>query len=67
MSDLINKPIHILGAGGIGSVLTWSLVSVGYSVLFVEAHPDKVAYGVKNGVTVVGHGARPVPFMAFDD
>ena len=63
MSDLINKPIHILGAG----VLTWSLVSVGYSVLFVEAHPDKVADVVKDAVTVVGHGARPVPFRAFDD
>jgi 2-dehydropantoate 2-reductase len=67
MTDLINKPIHILGAGGIGAVLAWGLAHEGYSVVLVEAHPNKVAEGQKEGVTVVGRGAQPVPFVAFDD
>jgi len=64
---LINKTIHILGAGGIGAVLAWGLTREGYSVVLVEAHPNKVAEGQKQGVTVAGLGAQPVPFMAFDD
>ncbi len=67
MPDLINKPIHILGAGGIGAVLAWSLARKGYSVVLVDAHPGKVAEGRKEGVTVVGQGVQQVPFMAFDD
>jgi 2-dehydropantoate 2-reductase len=67
MPDLINKPIYILGAGGIGAVLAWGLAHEGYSVVLVDAHPGKVAEGRKNGVTVVGRGAQPVPFIAFDD
>ena len=64
---MINKTIHILGAGGIGAVLAWGLTREGYSVVLVEAHPNKVAEGQKQGVTVAGLGAQPVPFMAFDD
>jgi 2-dehydropantoate 2-reductase len=64
---LINKTIHILGAGGIGSVLAWGLAREGYSVILVEAHLGKVAAGQKEGVTVVGHGAQPVSFIAFDE
>ncbi len=64
---MINKTIHILGAGGIGAVLAWGLVREGYSVVLVEAHPNKVAEGQKKGVTVAGLGTQPVPFMAFDD
>ncbi len=67
MPDSINKPIHILGAGGIGAVLAWGLAHEGYSVVLVEAHPNKVAEGRKEGVTVVGRGTQQVPFMAFDD
>ena len=67
MPDLIRKPIHILGAGGIGAVLAWGLAREGYSVILVDAHPAKVAEGLKTGVTVVGLGAQPVPFVAFDD
>jgi 2-dehydropantoate 2-reductase len=67
MPDLINKPIHILGAGGIGAVLAWGLAHEGYSVVLVEAHPGKVTAGQKDGVTVVGRGAQLVPFMAFEE
>jgi 2-dehydropantoate 2-reductase len=67
MPDLINKPIHILGAGGIGAVLAWGLAREGYSVVLIDAHPGKVAEGLKEGVTVVGRGTQSVPFIAFDD
>jgi len=67
MPDLINKPIHILGAGGIGAVLAWGLAREGYAVVLVETHPGKLEAGRKEGVTVVGLGTQPVPFMAFDD
>lgn len=67
MPKLIDKPIHILGAGGIGAVLAWGLAREGYSVTLIDAHPGKVAEGQKTGVTVVGLGSQPVPFVAFDD
>lgn len=67
MPVLINKTIHILGAGGIGAVLAWGLAREGYSVVLVEAHSGKVAEGRKHGVTVVGRGTQPIPFTAFDD
>lgn len=67
MPNLINKPIHILGAGGIGAVLAWGLAHEGYSVILVDAHPGKVAEGRKDGVTVVGLGTQPVPFLPFDE
>ena len=67
MHNLLNKPIHILGAGGIGSVLAWSLVCKGYSVILVDANPSKVTVGQKDGVSVVGLGTQWMPFRTFHD
>lgn len=67
MLNLINKPIHILGIGGIGVALGWALAREGYSVIMVDNHPGKVAEGRKNGVTVVGKGTQQITVMAFDD
>lgn len=67
MPNLIQKTIHILGAGGIGAVLAWSLAREGYSVNLVEAHSGKVEEGRKHGVTIEGIGTQPVSFIAFDD
>ena len=67
MPDLINKPIHILGAGGIGTVLAWSLASKGYSVILVDANPSKVSEGQKNGVTVEDHGNQSISLTPFDE
>ncbi len=67
MSHLIDQPIHILGAGGIGAVLAWGLAREGYSVILVETHPQKVAEGQKQGVTIDGLGSQPVPFVAFEE
>ncbi|HBV21863.1 MAG TPA: ketopantoate reductase [Nitrosomonas sp.] len=67
MPHLIDKPIHILGAGGIGAVMAWCLALKGYSVILVDAHPGKVAEGQKDGVTIVGLGMQRIPFTTFDD
>ena len=67
MLNLLNKPIHILGIGGIGAVLGWALAREGYSVILVDNHAGKVAEGRKHGVTIVGLGTQAVTFMAFDD
>jgi len=67
MPNLIHKPIHILGAGGIGAVLALGLAREGYSVVLIDAHPGKLTEGRKSGVTVEGQGTQPVPFMAFDE
>lgn len=67
MPYLLNKPIHILGAGGIGVVLAWALVREGYPVILVDDHSGKVAKGRKEGITITGMEVQQVPFMAFDD
>jgi len=67
MSRLLDKPVHILGAGGIGSVMAWSLSRNGYSVVLVDAHSGKVAEGQKDGVTVVGMGTQRIPCTTFED
>ncbi|WP_430232917.1 ketopantoate reductase family protein [Nitrosomonas communis] len=65
--NLLNKPIHILGAGGIGAAVGWALARAGYAVVLVDSHPNKIIEGKKNGVTIVGIGTQAVPFMAFDE
>jgi 2-dehydropantoate 2-reductase len=67
MPRLLNKPIHILGIGGIGAALGWALVQGGYSVVLIDNHSGKIAYGRKNGITVVGLGTQQIPIVAFDD
>ncbi len=67
MQNLINKPIHILGIGGIGAALGWALAQQGYVVILVDSDRSKVAEGKKHGVTVVALGTQVVPFVSFDD
>jgi 2-dehydropantoate 2-reductase len=63
----VNRPVHVLGAGGIGVALAWSLAQDGCSVTLVDAHPGKVAAGRSEGLTVAGHETAYPPFIAFDD
>lgn len=67
MPNLINKPIHILGIGGIGAALGWALAQQGYVVILVDSDRSKIAEGSKHGVTVVALGTQIVPFVFFDD
>jgi len=67
MPPLLNKSVHILGAGGIGTVLAWSLANKGYSVNLIDSNPLKVAEGRKNGVTVNGLRNRSISLSTFDE
>ncbi|PXW88360.1 2-dehydropantoate 2-reductase [Nitrosomonas sp. Nm84] len=67
MPRLLNKPIHIVGIGGIGAVLGWALAQAGYSVILIDNHPGKIAESGKDGITVVGLGTQKIPVVAFDD
>lgn len=67
MPRLLNKPIHILGIGGIGAALGWALAQGGYSVVLIDNHSSKIAQGRKNGITVVGLGTQQISIVAFDD
>ena len=67
MPRLLNKPIHILGVGGIGAALGWALVQGGYSVVLIDNHSSKIAHGRENGITVVGPGTQQIPIVAFDE
>jgi 2-dehydropantoate 2-reductase len=67
MFELRNTPIHILGIGGIGAALGWSLVHCGYSVVLVDTHPGKIAESRKKGISVVGLGTHQIPITAFAD
>jgi len=67
MLNLLSKPIHILGIGGIGTAIGWALAREGYSVILVDNNTAKVSEGNKNGITVVGLGAQAASFMSFDD
>ena len=67
MPKLLDKPIHIVGIGGIGAVVGWALVQVGYTVVLIDKHPGKVAEGRKNGITLTGLGTQHMSIVAFDD
>ncbi len=67
MPQLLNRPIHILGVGGIGAALGWALAQGGYSVVLIDNHPGKIVQGRKNGITVVGLETQQIPIVAFDD
>lgn len=67
MLCLINEPIHILGAGGIGTVLAWSLARTGYFCDPNVVDPNKVVNGRKKGTTVVGRGTQQITLVTFDD
>ncbi|MCP5274119.1 MAG: ketopantoate reductase family protein [Burkholderiales bacterium] len=67
MPAFFDKPIHILGAGGIGTALAWSLTRGGYPVILVDANPLKVTKGQKNGVTVDGFEILRIPIITFED
>jgi 2-dehydropantoate 2-reductase len=63
----LNKPVHVLGAGGIGVALAWCLVREGWDVTMVDAHRGKVQAGRDGGLKVVGH-ETVFPFWAdFED
>lgn len=63
----MDKPIHIVGAGGIGVALAWSLLRNGRDVTLIDANPDKISSGRKEGPSVAGHGITSADFIDFSD
>ena len=59
--------VHVVGAGGIGVVLGWSLARVGWDVTLVECRADKIASGRAYGLVVAGHAPVKLPFVGFAD
>lgn len=63
----MDRPVHILGAGGIGVALAWCLLRSREDVTLIDANPDKVTAGREEGLAVIGHGGAPASFVLFDD
>lgn len=59
--------VHVVGAGGIGVVLAWSLARAGWDVTLVERRSDKIACGRADGLVVTGQAPVKLPFVAFAD
>jgi len=64
---MLEKPVHILGAGGIGVALAWSLLRDGCDITLVDANPAKVKAGRAQGVGVAGHGTEQARLVEFRD
>ncbi len=61
------EAVHIIGAGGIGCAVGHALCSAGVSVTFVDADPDKIVWGRRNGVVVERLPPRSAAFIPFED
>lgn len=57
----------VVGAGGIGVALAWSLARSGWQVALVERDAAKLAAARAHGITVDAHPAQRVQAIAFDD
>ncbi len=60
------EKVVIVGAGGIGCALGYSLLRSGREVHFIETNRHKIDFGQKSGVQVRGHTALPAPFFDFE-
>ena len=63
----MKKTVHILGAGGIGVALAWSLARAGWDVTVIDADARKVEWGSKEGLTVVDFGTERPTFTTFNE
>jgi 2-dehydropantoate 2-reductase len=60
------RPVHVVGAGGIGCAVGYALRTAGIPVHFVEASAAKVAAGLRTGVRVDDHPPLAADFIHFD-
>jgi 2-dehydropantoate 2-reductase len=61
------KVVHVVGAGGIGCAIGYSLRYADVPVVFVDANPRKVEAGRRDGVKVGDRPALPAEFVHFDE
>jgi 2-dehydropantoate 2-reductase len=59
--------VHVVGAGGIGVILAWSLARAGWDVTLVERRSEKIASGRADGLVVAGQAPVKLPFVGFAD
>ena len=59
------QAVHVIGAGGIGVTLGWSLARAGWDVTVVDVSPRKLDAGRREGIFVDGYGERNVRFADF--
>lgn len=64
---MTSRPLHIIGAGGIGVALGYALARNGCDVHMIESESDKCEYGRQHGMVVEGYDAIKVPFISFDE
>lgn len=63
----MGNEICVVGAGGIGVALAFSLVRAGWDVSLVERDPAKLAVARARGISVDAHAPVRVRALAFDD
>jgi 2-dehydropantoate 2-reductase len=66
-SSRLNRPVYVVGAGGIGVAVAWCLARDGCAVTVVEARMDKVSAGRQEGLTVDGRGTVHPSVISFDE
>ena len=57
----------VVGAGGIGCAIGYALREAGVSVDFIDAQPNKVRHGQRDGVRVDHKPALPATFLSFEE
>jgi 2-dehydropantoate 2-reductase len=63
----MNDPLYIVGAGGIGCAVGYTLRAAGANPIFVDADRDKVRWGQRHGVAIDGQPPLPAGFVPFDE
>ena len=61
------QSVFVVGAGGIGCAIGYALHAGGIDVTFVEADPQKVAWGRAHGVGVDDLPLLPASFVSFEE
>ena len=60
------RPVHVVGAGGIGCAVGYALRAAGIEVRFIESNREKIAAGHRMGIQVDQHPPLPADFIHFD-
>ncbi len=60
------EAVHLVGVGGIGTVVGYALAAAGVPVVCVERSPAKLAAGRRYGLQVAGRPAVPATFLPFE-
>jgi 2-dehydropantoate 2-reductase len=59
--------LYVVGAGGIGCAIGYSLAAAGARVIFVDTDPEKVQWGKTHGVRVGRKTPQSAEFLIFED